>query len=91
MSDKTRVQFSLRFDNYAELLTQVKIYCQQNKISLTEFTANALQEKLDQTSNYDKNSDIEKELARFKEELVNTSNRLQNVEQQLMNFTKDKK
>ncbi len=45
--DKPRVQFSLRFDNYIDLLERVKEYCQANRLSLTEFTATALQNALE--------------------------------------------
>ncbi len=45
--DKPRVQFSLRFDNYIDLLERVKQYCQANRLSLTEFTATALQNALE--------------------------------------------
>lgn len=90
MSNKIRRQFSLRFDNYSELLAEVKFYCHQNKISLTEFTANALQEKLDKIKNNHKKSDIETQLANFKKELLSTCKRLHTVEEQLEKFRQGK-
>lgn len=65
--DKPRVQFSLRFDNYVELLERVKEYCEINRMTLTEFTAAALENALEteigsltsQLSSHDKITNLE--------------------------------